>query len=658
MDLLASASRIEQAFVDAKYLDTLTASRPALFAALDDRFDRTTINKNEVLDRDAVTYPFALLNLLKTRQALLDFMSAWHFPGLVAYAAEPIIAVQRDRLRMDADGAALLVTSLDILSNPVRAIDTRATLPGDRAPYFRLAQGVVDTLAEYLVLGGGEAVNAHSVLARAVAENSPLILLTADDSAALASIEAGPTEKAAIEADLARGFAVLAPARAVALAGKPAFAWWRADPRSGAALGIGAEGQGQSLTERVIIDGVVIGTICAGFTWYETRGTNASAGSSFVKCMVISIILVPVGIGLHKLASVLVRRIAVRLGLGAAAAGAAGAAAGGAAARGTAAGEAGAGGAGARGGAAGEAGAAGGGKVRSGPTEKAAIEVPGEPQPSGSGQARSGAGESGSGTVAVGRRDGQTLPGAMRNPAVEGGQRGGAFEAAGGGRGPARGAREPAPGQEPARGSGKFDEAAIDRVAKAAGERAATWDVEPKIDPAKAANDAVISAAKGLDQKAMDMGIAWHEGVPLDKAMKGTGMNQAEARAALDRFLERTQGVTDKAARDKAIRDYEAIQNYEGPKPAFVDNPLAQALKLEAEAARLRAEAAARAQAESYDPFRDMIPVDEGIPLSESDIRSMGQAPEPPRVDPSSPTAELPRPGTETQPLPNPANPQ
>jgi hypothetical protein len=389
--------------------------------------------------------------------------------------------------------------------------------------------------------------------------------------------------------------------------------------------------------------------------------------------MVISIILVPVGIGLHKLASVLVRRIAVRLGLGAAAAGAAGAAAGGAGARGTAAGEAGAAGAGGRGtageAAAGEAGAAGGGKVRSGPTEKVAIEVPGEPQSSGSGQARSGGGESGSGTVAVGRRDGQTvatgrrdgqtLPEIPSDPAAGGGRpREGAFEAAGGGRGPARGAREPAPGQEPAGRSGKFDEAAIDRVAKAAGERAATWDVEPKIDPAKATNDAVISAAKGLDQKAIDMGIAWHEGVPLDKAMKGTGMNQAEARAALDRFLERTQGVTDKAARDKAIREYEAIQNYEGPKPAFVDNPLAQALRLEAEAARLRAEAAARAQAESYDPFRDMIPADEGIPLSESDIRAMGQAPEPPRVDPSAPTAEVPRPGTETQPLPNPANPQ
>jgi hypothetical protein len=289
------------------------------------------------------------------------------------------------------------------------------------------------------------------------------------------------------------------------------------------------------------------------------------------------------------------------------------------------------------------------------------IEVPAEP-PSSSGQARSGAGESGSGTapvgrrdgqtVATGRRDGQTLPEIPRDPAAGGGpNRGGAFDAAGGGRRP----RDQATNEGQGGTAGKFDEAAIDRTARAAGERAATWDVEPKINPAEAANDALIPAAKGLDSKAIDMGVAWNQGVPIDKVR---GMSRAEARAALDRYLEQGQGVTDRAARERAIRDYEAIQNYEPPKRGFVDNPVADAIKREAQAARERAEAAARAQAEQYDPFRDMVPADEGIPLSESDIRAMGQAPEPPPVDPKAVTGEVPRAGTETQPLPNPSNPQ
>jgi hypothetical protein len=111
----------------------------------------------------------------------------------------------------------------------------------------RLTQGVLDTNAEVLVQNGRPVV---ASTAEAFASSSQWIALKSADDARIETLAVSDAARWRLRQDLAAGLIVVAPAAPVTLASESFSGWWRIDPRSGDALGVGAEGWGISLVER------------------------------------------------------------------------------------------------------------------------------------------------------------------------------------------------------------------------------------------------------------------------------------------------------------------------------------------------------------------------------------------------------------------------
>ena len=130
----------------------------------------------------------------------------------------------------------------DIVANEV-SVDWSAANPFAA----RVAQGVLDTNAEILArVGEGSFGNTGE----AYANNAPWVAIApGPDAAALRNVNLPEETRGLIGADLASGYAILAPPSAVPMAIEPFSGWWRIDPATGDTLGFGANGWGVELTE-------------------------------------------------------------------------------------------------------------------------------------------------------------------------------------------------------------------------------------------------------------------------------------------------------------------------------------------------------------------------------------------------------------------------
>ncbi len=253
-DILATSSRITTAFATARRLDQILAMRAVIFSVLADRYSKPLPNRHAVMDTQPETFPFEIMEFFRVRRALMDFNLVKHASGLVAFAAEPQMVGYRRGFWLAANGETRGGLWYDIFNNRLRVAAGPATNVENRAAAdFSLQQGVIDTLAEYLLLGGGDAINAHSVLARAIKTRTPLALIRPRDTNALRALPIDSLTRKAMADDLKRGDAILAPTRMVTLGGKPAFAWWRVNPATGETLGRGRLG-GQTMLEKVLIE--------------------------------------------------------------------------------------------------------------------------------------------------------------------------------------------------------------------------------------------------------------------------------------------------------------------------------------------------------------------------------------------------------------------
>jgi hypothetical protein len=148
------------------------------------------------------------------------------------------------RIHAQADGAGRLQWGalMDVLADGVGVVS------GASRPSFgiRLVQGVADTVAEYVALGGGVRVtNTTSIFAEALAQNLPHVLLRGTTDAAWRALEAPPDVRSRVERDMRDGFLVVLPSRLI----DGRLGWWRVDPRSGAAIGVMDDGFHQGDTE-------------------------------------------------------------------------------------------------------------------------------------------------------------------------------------------------------------------------------------------------------------------------------------------------------------------------------------------------------------------------------------------------------------------------
>jgi hypothetical protein len=115
----------------------------------------------------------------------------------------------------------------------------------------RLAQGVSDSVQEGVQLVAVPVVrNAAAIHAEDIATGKAWSRVDPQDSARLGAAGVPADFRAWLEADLAAGNIVVAPADLAAAAAAGRLAWWRIDPRTGTALGMLPDGSGASMVER------------------------------------------------------------------------------------------------------------------------------------------------------------------------------------------------------------------------------------------------------------------------------------------------------------------------------------------------------------------------------------------------------------------------
>lgn len=286
---IASGSRTTTNFAMDIALASLAASRDAMLAAVDGADSAAGMDGPAAA---TTAFPLPALAWLHTRSVLLDTNITRNHRGVVAHAAIP--QVVRFRAEGGADGIS---ATFDIMQNRIAAWKPwREVGAAGEAELVALEQGILDTLTEYQLLGGGEVASAYSVVARAVTEGVALAVLQPGDVEPLAAMKMNDTERAAITRDLTDGYAVLFPANPVVLGGEPRFAWWRVDPATGETLGIAGAGEGQAATERIIQTAAITAAM-ATFCAYESY----QGSQSFLGCMARSAVFMVAFMGVTML---------------------------------------------------------------------------------------------------------------------------------------------------------------------------------------------------------------------------------------------------------------------------------------------------------------------------------------------------------------------
>jgi len=153
----------------------------------------------------------------------------------------PTVVLLHKRIALTSDLTVATQMEVDIVRNEVTApADSFAT---------RLTQGVVDTVLEGLLLGEQPGLrNAAARHGADLAAGRPWTRIEAADLPRLAAAGLPADDRARLQADLAAGYIVIAPAGPEA-ATPGELAWWRIDPRNGTALGMLSSGGGATMVE-------------------------------------------------------------------------------------------------------------------------------------------------------------------------------------------------------------------------------------------------------------------------------------------------------------------------------------------------------------------------------------------------------------------------
>jgi hypothetical protein len=147
----------------------------------------------------------------------------------------------------------LMCEAMDVVANDVAV---RPAAPGAEAAdarRVRLEQGVFDTVAETaFALGCGKPESAAGTLGAAKDQGIRWVTVRGPQDPAWKALDLPPDARARIERDLADGLIVIVPERPPGGDAKDAaaVAWWRIDPSTGTALGMGRNGWGPNMVER------------------------------------------------------------------------------------------------------------------------------------------------------------------------------------------------------------------------------------------------------------------------------------------------------------------------------------------------------------------------------------------------------------------------
>ena len=189
--------------------------------------------------------------------------------------------------RADKTGELMACEAIDIAANAlaVRPVTggagagTAAASTGDERRVLT-EQGVFDTVAETAFGGGcGTSESAAGVLAAAKEKGVKWLTLRGAQDPALKALDLPPDDRARVARELEEGMTVVIPERPVQVqehGADPttAVAYWRIDPATGTALGIGRNGWGPNMVER------------GSLAYYLISGSEAVKEIRFLACAI------------------------------------------------------------------------------------------------------------------------------------------------------------------------------------------------------------------------------------------------------------------------------------------------------------------------------------------------------------------------------------
>ncbi len=153
----------------------------------------------------------------------------------------------KEELTLGEDGKLRWRGGVDLLHAPLGCV-AKSTAAAARA---RLLFGLLLSEGESSLMEGraGTLHSTAAVFRKAREAKTPFVLLRGKAE----GVTIGARAAVRVRADLEAGLLTLIPKEPVSLGGRPVTAWWRIDPATGACLGIGETGEGQAVSEGVLI---------------------------------------------------------------------------------------------------------------------------------------------------------------------------------------------------------------------------------------------------------------------------------------------------------------------------------------------------------------------------------------------------------------------
>jgi large repetitive protein len=239
----------------------------------------------------------------------LDVAAGLHRVG-VAYTAMSDAMTSRmvapsgavARLYLDTPRVAIVefarVNGKRRLGLDLRRERVRAAIPGFRKDQLFLAQvlrGIADGTLERVVTGasaGGRLADPGNAV---FGTSLVFELAQTQKVGALLLTQEGPTlrddlpedGRARVEESLAAGNLVIAPERAIQVAGASRYAWWQIEPRTGATTAVTDEGLYQAAVEAAIaqvVEGAIVRTEGRSYVFFQVTEEGGGAMAEHVYC--------------------------------------------------------------------------------------------------------------------------------------------------------------------------------------------------------------------------------------------------------------------------------------------------------------------------------------------------------------------------------------
>jgi hypothetical protein len=254
VELAPVVGRLSLAYLAAREIDSLRANRGLLASIIEAaRTGTAPAGLGEGAERGDA--PLAVLGLAAETQGLVGALLANRFQDVTLYRPEPALIAYETGYRV-GEGQVVGRRGYDIIHSRVRAV---ARSDGGLVPGVARLAGVVETLLESELLRPladvplPKPLGTPEIFEAAVQQDIDLVLLRPGmANAELVALAIPESVKTDIATELARGYAIIVPARSPDVDGKAAIAWWTVDPDAGATLGMMPGGGGAAGTEDVL----------------------------------------------------------------------------------------------------------------------------------------------------------------------------------------------------------------------------------------------------------------------------------------------------------------------------------------------------------------------------------------------------------------------